>query len=1119
MDFTIEDNCYVNDKFIGTTVAKKITVNILNPNNQIDLEDKEIEAYTGIIIDGKEESVPFGNFIIEKPESEEVKEKTNFVGYDYMIKFNILYENRVTYPIKASVLFEDVCLQAGVKAGSIDFVNCDYMILGNPFTNNENCRTVLSNIAQLAGGFAHIGRDNKVYIVALKNTSKLLRVKDINFMFVKDYNITPVNLLSTTKSNADEKIDGNSYFEDFSKNTQWGEVNSLILRVSGTEGENNTIEDKNSIVKNGLTEIVIEDNYFLNSEAERIKVINPLWNKLKGIKYLPFKTKYYGYPYLDVGDMIYIEDSKDNGHVSYVMNHTFTFNGTYEGTLETPALTKTQTAYKNTVDVKTKFKQTERVIDKINGVIKDIIEENSETSNKLTLHEQTIDSMKDTLKSQETKIKTAQSTANTANSTANSAKTKADSNATKIQTTTTKLAEVEETVDEITQTVNETKQSLEENYSTTEETEAKIKEKAGEVTVETNKKIESIQIGGTNLLQDSAFPSTTQKWNVRTGVSIDTTNKMNANNSIKMDCSGSNRLDCPKEYFADYKAGENLTLSVWLMSPDTSKITANVNVWIGYRNASGTAIANNQLLVTPDMFANAGSGKWFKVKVTGNSTNANSTKCTFMCATNSTTGIVYVSSPKLERGTKDTDWSFADGDVVKDIELGQKIEVNWEHVKVAWNTICEYLQLENLKGNASLVVRDGDGKLIMSLDKTGQHYWTQKNNQDKNIAETTLKDITINNQTKKALMFLLDNTEMNGEGIMAWGYKSGNNVYPVLYVGNFGNEEFGLHLATDLIAHANAIKFQNAQIDDDGANLYLRTLGALKVMDIENNTWIGQIFKDEGNYGFSIKADDFSILDSSGQTPILATYTNENGEKTLNLFDNSFFAKNIHATSDLFADGDVHGNNIAPTNNCDYIELVVAGNSASLLLGARGVESTARFEAVWVSDARLKKDVKDTNIRALELINKIEHREFNWKEDNKHEKLGYIAQELEEIDSNFVKKYEVKDENENVVDYDYTINDKFIISLLTKGMQEQQEMIDKQQAKIDFLMKKIDKKGEFKFESKIKKTEKVKEYGEKIVIKRKNKYEEKKKEIIVKNEEKKKEILNKLNKKEVKAKA
>ena len=173
VDFSIEDNCYVNNKFIGTTVAKKITVNIINPNNEIDLENKEIIAQTGMMINGKEEVVPFGNFIIEKPDSEEVKEKTSFTGYDYMVKFNVPYKNRVTYPISAGDLFEDLCDQVGVEVGNTDFVNSNYTILGNPFTNNEDCRTVLSNIAQLAGGFAKIGRDNKTHVKSLKNIKDL----------------------------------------------------------------------------------------------------------------------------------------------------------------------------------------------------------------------------------------------------------------------------------------------------------------------------------------------------------------------------------------------------------------------------------------------------------------------------------------------------------------------------------------------------------------------------------------------------------------------------------------------------------------------------------------------------------------------------------------------------------------------------------------------------------------------------------------------------------------------------------------------------------------------------------------------------------------------------------
>lgn len=391
IDFSIEDNCYVNDKFIGTTVCKKITVNILNPNNGIDLENKEISAQTGMMINGIEETVPFGNYIIPKPDTEEVKEKTNFVGYDYMIKFNVKYKNRGIFPCKAKILFEDVCNQVGLVAGNLDFVNADYMILGNPFTNNEDCRTVLSNIAQLAGGFARIGRDNKPYIKSLKNISSLLKVKDVNAMTVKELNMTIVKMLSSGKDNSEEQLDGNNYLEDFSKNNQWGEVNSLILRISGTEGENTTIQNEDSIQKNGLTEIVIEDNYFLINQAEREKVIVSLWNSLKGIKYLPFKTEYYGYPYLDSGDLIYIQDTKDKGFVSYVFNHMFIFNGGFSGKLETPAMTKTQTAYKNTISNKTKFLQVERKINKMDGIIEDVIEEQTDFSNKLTNVTQNVD--------------------------------------------------------------------------------------------------------------------------------------------------------------------------------------------------------------------------------------------------------------------------------------------------------------------------------------------------------------------------------------------------------------------------------------------------------------------------------------------------------------------------------------------------------------------------------------------------------------------------------------------------------------------------------------------------------------------------------------------------------
>lgn len=50
-----------------------------------------------------------------------------------------------------------------------------------------------------------------------------------------------------------------------------------------------------------------------------------------------------------------------------------------------------------------------------------------------------------------------------------------------------------------------------------------------------------------------------------------------------------------------------------------------------------------------------------------------------------------------------------------------------------------------------------------------------------------------------------------------------------------------------------------------------------------------------------------------------------------------------------------------------------------------------------LSDKRLKKNIKNSNIDALDTIKKIKHRKFDWKNKEKHVENGYIAQELEEL--------------------------------------------------------------------------------------------------------------------------
>ena len=1052
-----------------------------------------------MIIDGETENVPFGNFIIEKPDSEELKEKTSFVGYDYMIKFNTSYKNRVTYPIPAGELFEDLCDQVGLEAGNTNFVNSNYMILGNPFTNNEDCRTVLSNIAQLAGGFAKIGRDNKVYIKTFKNISNLLKVKDVNAMTVKELNLTIVKMLAGEKDSADENIDGNNYLDDFAKNEQWGELNSLILRISGTEGENTTIQDETSIQKNGLTELVIEDNYFLIDETERQKAITPLWNALKGVKYLPFKTTYYGYPYLDAGDLIYIQDTKDKGYISYVFNHTFTFNGGYSGTIETTAMTKTQTAYKNTINSKTKFRQVERKINKINGVIEDVIEQQTETGNKLTEVEQTIDSITQTVSSVESKVEqvedkadNAQTTANTANQNAQNAQETADNATTQITTTNQKVSQIEQTVNNITQSVTEVEEkietveetantanstanqakstaetanntantakntadtvsdNLEANYFTKTETSSEIEQKANSITQEVTETVENIQIGGTNLIKDSApYELNNEIWQKTSSkVSlniIDETSapslkafNIGATGTITDNLTGiysiptCNVLQKDKEY----------CYSMWL------KASENCTITVGYPRGGRT-----NLNVTTNWTRHT-----FKFKAT--EPTASSHGFGIYLPQNANTSFkLYAHSIKLEEGNKITAWSPAPEDDVKGYELGTRIEQNVDAVKLAWNQISEYIQMMILNGNASLAILDSSNNVIMSLDKEGQNFY--KSGQTTPFGEMGIKKV--NNQNYISFSVLGEYGQSLQDG-MAWGItiKDDNKFIPILYIKDFEvgpkNSETGVGKlvlsSCDILLDA-----LGAGIEANGIKMHGDGLPGLWFDDVDSGKTLLCIKPDMGSISYAT----ISILDT------ISFYKNQAGS-------NSFRIGNDNSKYCLMTDeGSFQANSIYMTGNNDGNTINLSGQVTfgnlptyqgdKLVYGKSPhsyfMEWHDRLD-FWVdttnvgtlSDKRLKTEIKDIDEDFIKAIEEIEMKQFKVANRNGLISFGILAQDLIEI----FKRY-----NKNPFDYEIVYETRYRTDddTIYYAIDYTQFLILKQKA-MDMKLKKLEEENKAK---------------------------------------------------------
>ena len=95
------------------------------------------------------------------------------------------------------------------------------------------------------------------------------------------------------------------------------------------------------------------------------------------------------------------------------------------------------------------------------------------------------------------------------------------------------------------------------------------------------------------------------------------------------------------------------------------------------------------------------------------------------------------------------------------------------------------------------------------------------------------------------------------------------------------------------------------------------------------------------------------------------------------------------------------------------------------------------------SDERLKENILNAD-NALDKINSIKVRQFDWKVDGSHQDYGFVAQELEPIYDFAVHTAEDEEATKSV---DYAS----LVPLLTKAIQEQQEQIESLKSEIQLL--------------------------------------------------------------------
>ena len=122
--------------------------------------------------------------------------------------------------------------------------------------------------------------------------------------------------------------------------------------------------------------------------------------------------------------------------------------------------------------------------------------------------------------------------------------------------------------------------------------------------------------------------------------------------------------------------------------------------------------------------------------------------------------------------------------------------------------------------------------------------------------------------------------------------------------------------------------------------------------------------------------------------------------------------------------------------------------------GAKNFVTSKFYSGSAPSDIRLKENVKNSETDALETVNRMKVRQFDWKErmGGWHQDIGFVADELEEIDPNLALGGGYDENGEMDIKQ---INSQYLLNYAIKAIQELSAKVDEQEKRIKELERRL----------------------------------------------------------------
>ncbi len=188
-------------------------------------------------------------------------------------------------------------------------------------------------------------------------------------------------------------------------------------------------------------------------------------------------------------------------------------------------------------------------------------------------------------------------------------------------------------------------------------------------------------------------------------------------------------------------------------------------------------------------------------------------------------------------------------------------------------------------------------------------------------------------------------------------------------------------------------------------------IGFIGTNNFESQTdFQGLVFDLENDAGYMCWAAEDSES-SSTYTTKLIYYNKQKGlnKKGLHFHCNTYPNGNLWLADDVqlieWNDGGcgIRGGKMTWCNVSNSNAVTIDGQRKSFTIWNNvnvGIYSNIdmhNWDIINQSDVRMKKNIQNCSINALELLNSIELKEFDWIETGQHEEIGVIAQQLEEV--------------------------------------------------------------------------------------------------------------------------